>query len=220
MNGRNKVLARAPELHASLTELLGPPPLVFDENPEHYDRLMVEFAKALAPKDFLDWVLIKDSVDSTYQVSRCRRSMSAIMNNHRAEAIATQIAVIKRVLDPENDPRPSARRMAYAYVAGEPEAVAEVSGLFAEYKIDERSIVGLVFGRNLETIREISQMADEAQIARERTLHEYERRTRQGSRLREVVDADFEELDRVPESEGETSVQPAVKDTSEQDERA
>jgi hypothetical protein len=54
-------------------ELLGPAPVVFGESKDNYERLLARFAADVGPTDFVEWVLIKNIADCTWEIQRLLR---------------------------------------------------------------------------------------------------------------------------------------------------
>jgi hypothetical protein len=58
---------------SELKELLGPPPVLSSEDRKVYDEIMARLMECLDPKDFLEQLLIKQFVDSNWEVTRYTR---------------------------------------------------------------------------------------------------------------------------------------------------
>jgi len=56
-----------------LKQLFGGPPILASENPQAYEALLTEFARAFPPKDFLGWLLVKEMTDQTFEATRFDR---------------------------------------------------------------------------------------------------------------------------------------------------
>src|ERR1700722_3459810 len=72
---------------ASIRRLLGQMWLVDGEDPEQYEQLLAEVAKAAQPQDVIDWLLVKDYVALTWQTQRSRRQREGIVRLARREAL-------------------------------------------------------------------------------------------------------------------------------------
>jgi hypothetical protein len=55
---------------ASIRQLLGPSWTIEGEDPEQYEKVLAEVGAAARPIDFIDWMLVKDIVDLTWQIQR------------------------------------------------------------------------------------------------------------------------------------------------------
>lgn len=58
---------------ARIEELLGPPPVLSSEHANSYKELLARLTDCLAPKDFVEQLLIKQLADSIWEVNRYRR---------------------------------------------------------------------------------------------------------------------------------------------------
>jgi len=58
---------------ARIEELLGPPPVLSSEHANSYKELLARLTDCLAPKDFVEQLLIKQLADSTWEIKRYRR---------------------------------------------------------------------------------------------------------------------------------------------------
>jgi hypothetical protein len=55
---------------ASVRPLLGPSWIIKGEDPERYEKVLAEVGAAAQPIDFIDWLLVKDIVDLTWEIQR------------------------------------------------------------------------------------------------------------------------------------------------------
>jgi hypothetical protein len=61
---------------APLDGLLGPAPVLSSENAGAYRAILARLTEALAPRDFLEQLLIKQAADSTWEIIRYTRHMN------------------------------------------------------------------------------------------------------------------------------------------------
>ena len=54
----------------SVRALLGPSWMIEGEDPERYEELLAQVGAAMQPKDIIDWLLVKDVVELTWQIHR------------------------------------------------------------------------------------------------------------------------------------------------------
>jgi hypothetical protein len=62
-----------------LRELLGPPPVLGSEDDGAYDGLVDRLAQALAPRDFVEQLLVRELADCTWEMARYRRQKTLTM---------------------------------------------------------------------------------------------------------------------------------------------
>jgi hypothetical protein len=218
MSDRNKVPDTSTAI-ASIKKFLGKPPLLRDEDALEYEDLLSVVATQLKLGDIVECILGKDVVDSTWEMRRAKRCEAAILNNSLPEALASQVALMRKLDDPNRvDPNPADRELAYAYHAGDAAAMKEVNELRAKHGLDQDSTTGLAYNRKLDTLEKIQRLIAINHARREQALRELERhREGLGSRLRSVVDADYKKVPQLPESAvGSASLQPADGSSSAQ----
>ena len=74
--------------------LLGPPPVLSNEDPEIYKGMLLHYMNALTPRDFLLQMLIKDLVDADWEALRIKR--------HKAWAIERKKRILLEMEDRHN----------------------------------------------------------------------------------------------------------------------
>jgi hypothetical protein len=80
---------------ASVRPLLGPW-TIEGEDSERYEKLLKEVGVAAQPIDFIDWLLVKDFVDLTWEIQRGRRKREELMRTERTR-IAEDISRMRRI---------------------------------------------------------------------------------------------------------------------------
>jgi hypothetical protein len=68
---------------ASVRPLLGPSWIIEGEDPERYEKFLAEVGAAAQPIDFIDWLLVKDIVDLTWEIQRARLQRERLMRSER-----------------------------------------------------------------------------------------------------------------------------------------
>ena len=58
----------APFIPPHIAKLLGPAPLLSSESKTDYHVMMTGFAVVVDPKNFIEWLLVKDLTDLTWQI--------------------------------------------------------------------------------------------------------------------------------------------------------
>jgi len=69
--------------------LLGPAWIIEGEDPATYERLLAGVAKAIGPRDLVEWLLITDIVALTWEIQRSRRLSNSLTALYRREAMQT-----------------------------------------------------------------------------------------------------------------------------------
>jgi hypothetical protein len=68
---------------ASVRQLLGPSWIIEGEDPERYEKVLAEVGAAVRPIDFIDWLLVKDVVDLTWEIQRTQLRREKLMRIER-----------------------------------------------------------------------------------------------------------------------------------------
>jgi hypothetical protein len=61
------------EIPADIQELWGEPPILTSEDPKLYVKLAIQIASTVGPEDVIEWFLVKDILDLTWETLRLRR---------------------------------------------------------------------------------------------------------------------------------------------------
>lgn len=69
--------------------LLGPPALLAGESAETYNAMLSDFAAAVGPSDFVEWVWVKDVTDLTWEIVRVRRFKTGIIANAQKDGLTS-----------------------------------------------------------------------------------------------------------------------------------
>jgi hypothetical protein len=64
---------------AELKKLFGSPPVLSSESRGAYDATMARFMTCMKPNDFVEQILIKDLTDMTWELMRCERHKSMVI---------------------------------------------------------------------------------------------------------------------------------------------
>lgn len=78
---------------ATLKAAFGPPPLLRFEDPRAYDTLMAETAASIVPTDTIEWLLIRDVVDLTWEIMRYRRFKTALVDSEIKSELSSMLSV-------------------------------------------------------------------------------------------------------------------------------
>ena len=81
------------DIPATIREILGPPALLPGEDAATYEATLAHFAREVAPRDLIAWMLIKDLADHRLEIARYRRI--------RAALVRTQSIIAPKTMDRE-----------------------------------------------------------------------------------------------------------------------
>jgi hypothetical protein len=76
---------------ASIRKLLGPSWIIAGEDPEQYEKVLAGVGAAAQPIDFIDWLLVKDIVDLTWEIQRTHLQRERLMRTQRLASLQTVI---------------------------------------------------------------------------------------------------------------------------------
>jgi hypothetical protein len=76
---------------AGVRPLLGPSWLIEGEDSGRYEKVLAEVGAAARPIDFIDWVLVKDIVDLTWEIQRARLQRERLMRTEQLSSLQTVI---------------------------------------------------------------------------------------------------------------------------------
>ena len=62
----------SPIVPAEIWELLGPPPVLSTEDTNKYEKALLGFAQCVRPKDFIEWMWVRDLADERLEIQRQR----------------------------------------------------------------------------------------------------------------------------------------------------
>jgi hypothetical protein len=175
--------------------LLGPPPVLTTENPARYWELFEQFAYAVAPRNMVEWLWLKDIVDLSWEIARLRRYRAIWIELQRD---LTNLE-IKHAREHADD-RDLFRGQGH-YFPMTPDKIEERRNW--PLLNTERDSAFLVH-ENLESYEAFDKLLKSAELRRDRVLRELDiRRERIAPRLRqaftELIDAPSETETLAPE---------------------
>jgi hypothetical protein len=88
MTKRTLVPQNASAAPEDVVVLLGPPPLLSTEDPQVYHDLLSRVVRVAAPRHMIDWILVRDFVDLTWEIQRIRRYKVMVIERERASQIS------------------------------------------------------------------------------------------------------------------------------------
>src|SRR5262245_32372704 len=65
--------ADIPTMPPQIRDLLGPAPVLSTEDPKRYERILNNFARCVQPRDFIEWMWVRDLADERWEIERLRR---------------------------------------------------------------------------------------------------------------------------------------------------
>jgi hypothetical protein len=176
----------------TLADILGPVPLLPDEDRAAYDQLTDRFYEHVQPKDLIEELWLRDVVDLVWQGQRLRR----LKANLRIAAIATGVeSVIRKLSAFDFD----ADRLVENWLQGYPNARKETAQLMKRAGYNDGVIEAEAFIARFADFDNLERMITQTDSRRAAILREMDRhRDMVSRRLREALsieDAEFEDVD-------------------------
>ena len=159
----------------------GPAPLFEGEDSAGYDELLARVSGAIKPADIIEEIWIRDIVALTWEALRLRRARAALL-------AANRYAGLKRVLSPLCGTK--AYALSEQWARREDEAVAAVDRHLATAGLTMDAVMAQTMSEEIELVEKMDRMIASAEIRRNATLREIERRRSDFAvRLRQATQA-------------------------------
>jgi hypothetical protein len=185
---------KKPAVPEKIRVLLGPSWIVEGEDAQLFEDLLAAVALAVKPMDLVDWLLVKDFVDHTWEIQRNRRNRESLMRFGR---VAAMTSILESIITwREFSESPSV--LAMNWFRGEEDAFKRVEDLFAQTGLSESDVTAQTLAANAAEFDRLDGRDERYQSRRNSLLKQIERRragwAKQKRRASEtVIDADFEE---------------------------
>jgi hypothetical protein len=171
----------------------GPAPLFEGEDSAGYDDLLARVSGAIKPADIIEEIWIRDIVGLTWEALRLRRARAALL-------AANRYVGVKRVLWPLCGTK--AYDLSEQWARHEDEAVAAVDRHLAMAGLTMDAVMAHTMAEHIELVEKMDGMIVSAEIRRNATLREIERRRSDlAARLRHatgdrgIAEAEFEVIE-------------------------
>jgi hypothetical protein len=73
VSAQNAIVTRSMQIPTSIEQLWGTPHLLSGEDPAAYKALWMDIAKDIEPSDVIEWLLINDILELSWEIRRLRR---------------------------------------------------------------------------------------------------------------------------------------------------
>ena len=157
----------------------GPTPLFDGEDSAGYDELLARVSGAIKPADIIEEIWIRDIVGLTWEALRLRRARAALLT-------ANRYVGVKRVLWPMCGLK--AHDLSEQWARREGEAIAAVDRHLATAGLTMDAVMAETMSVEIELVEKMDRMIASAEIRRNATLREIERRRSEfAARLRQTT---------------------------------
>lgn len=179
-----------PEPNPDLQSLLGPAPLLEGEDAAAYEALKAQIRTAVAPKDAIEEIWVRDVVDLLWETLRLRRLKIKLMRSAKCDGLMRLLRSLKQNVTFE---------FVRDWGEGDLKTAAIVKSALADAGLGPDAIVAHTLVANLDDIERIDRMVMQSEARRNAVLREIDRhREVLARRLREISekieDAECEEV--------------------------
>jgi hypothetical protein len=160
-----------------------------------YEELLARVGAAIQPRDFVDWLLVKDVVALTWEIQRTRRIRQSLMRTSRLQAASSLLAAFlpgsTEFLDRESD----ADALARDWVNGDREAASRLKDLLKNAGLSLEDVTLRAISVNAREFDRLDQQDERHEQRRDSILRQIERRRNGWESTKQdtdqVVDAEF-----------------------------
>lgn len=201
--GGGDIVAHLPPAIASL---FSNPPVLRNENQNAYKELLNEVAATMRPKDFIEFLWLRDFTDLTWEILRYRRMQKAIFETAEPAALRARFrALIQDGQASEEDVERQATRLAHDWTT-DPTARALLKEVNPD-GINNDDLVAEAFIYRIKELERLDKMLAAAEKRRNNVLREMNANRQtlayraqfaaMARRSRGIVDADSTEIRRL-----------------------
>jgi hypothetical protein len=174
---------------ATSTSGLAPAPLIAGEDTAAYDDLMARLSGTLKPSDVLEEIWVRDVVDLVWEVFRLRRLKTHLMRAGAHEGMAQVLKPLVKWATNEE--------LAQQWWSGQEQAVSTVESALASAGLGMDAVMAYTLAARIDVIERVDRMMMAAEVRRDNTLSELDRRRvklaqRLRDAIREAEEAEFE----------------------------
>jgi hypothetical protein len=149
---------KPPQLSAEVQAVIAKPALLNSEDPESFEILFANMAAAVRPRDAIEWVLLEDCVQLTYEIRRLHRAKAGILKVTEKEAL---ISILESLLDPKElngTDRAALAEIKASESYNDPSAKEALRALLAKHRLDEDAIMAQAFALRTHELEKLDQM--------------------------------------------------------------
>lgn len=188
-------------LPAVLGGMLAPIHVVASEDIDAYDMLMDQYTEAVQPRDFVEWMWVRDLTDQTWEEFRAKRARAVRLRLAQREAVELIMkAHYPRNTDKSAEMEFEIQKDVADILRGEEIPAAGFKLIRERFDIKGWDMFGAVYQACLSDMERFQRIADRANARRNMTLREIDRRRdavarrarNVATKLINAVDADFE----------------------------
>lgn len=157
-----------------IADLLGPRPLLSGESAERYDAMFARFIVEFEPDGVVEWILLRDVHDLTWEIQRVRLLIASLVDSSRSEALVRDIELIcgddpdfrEQLVD-------AAIRAWSLEAAGKADLVNRTRGLLQDHQITLDSMKARAVKHAIHEISQLEKICASLERRRSRALNEF-----------------------------------------------
>ena len=146
--------------------IFGPAPLLEGEDIGAYDALLAGVSGAVKPKDLIEEILARDTVDLHWSVLRLRRYRDALMATFAPKGLRSLLDTFD--LEFEED-------LVHRWAERDPQAIAEVKAILDRRGLSSHAVMAQTFLENIETLERFEHLIARTEARRNSMQREIER---------------------------------------------
>jgi hypothetical protein len=186
-------------------ELIGffqKPPILISENRRHYEDMLKGMIKVIEPSNTLEWLLVRDLVDVTWENRRLGKMKAALVNVTWKEATRTILESL--LVGNQEERRRAAHEHAEAYFTDEGRSVVQT--ILRRHELTEDAIAAQAMAVRLPELDIIDRQMERARVTRMAIARDIQHHRAAGSwkrpdELLRVVDATASAIPLSPSSD-------------------
>jgi hypothetical protein len=179
------------EIPIGLRELFAKAPVLLTESADQYWAMFNLFAGEFKPRDAIDWLLLKDICDYSWEALRMRRLKVSAQDIEMKNALA---GLLRRIEMYTKNPVPPIDELSAGYWS-DPKTRATVRQLLQNAGLEEHSISAQAFRTSVNLIEKMYIMENCASARRDNLIAQFERRHEQSGSPREMPIIDAEAIE-------------------------
>jgi hypothetical protein len=147
---------------AELEGFFAHPPILINEFRAHYNQVLTSTIETIEPENTLEWILVKDLVDLTWEDRRLGKMKADIVNSTWKDAVRT---ILESLLHGDlEERRTAARELSGAYFSKE--GRDRVLTILARHKLTEDAIAAHSLTLRLPELELIDRQVQRVRLAR------------------------------------------------------
>jgi hypothetical protein len=176
-------------------KLLGPAPIIDGESVSDYEEFYASIRASIKPKDSIDEIFVRDTVDLAWEAARLRRMKAKLVKARMARGIET---ILRPIYGQQR-----AEKLAGRWAAGDRQAIKKINGHLELMGLDLEAVASEALCADIRDVEAMDRLAMMAEQRRNNALREVERRRGGfGAALRRasdnIIDAEFQDAPPAP----------------------